>query len=475
MSRPFAGVQRIVLHGNRWEAAQHLVLCFGPGSSPQRFLQLLRQDALWPEGALQGQPFVQLSLGFSRRGLENARVPPHVLARFALKSPAFSSSASRRAAQHLGITGNDAPQRWDPVFAHTTLDAVLSLHGRHEARMQDMRRRVCERAAQAGVDVMPLPLARRLALRPDGSPAAQDEQWVHFGYRDGLTRVGIEGWPCGRAHDPCAPGHAAGEFVLGMAQDSGANPWIAGPGRTVWPAPVRAFFHEGSFGVLHQIEQNVAAFEAFVAEASALTGLQPDELKAKLCGRYPGGTPVGHPKALATDAFDYTADPQGIGCPFGSHMRRMNPRGDNLVHGLRSRALLRRGMPYTLPECRKPGLMGLFFCASIEDQYEHLLGQWADRVPMGSQDRGGARDPLIGAHASDDGPYEIPRAGQPPLRLHGLQPFTRTLGVAYLFYPSLPTLEGIADNRMWLERDAEDPPGGPLPHHAAARAAKAVR
>jgi signal transduction histidine kinase len=33
------------------------------------------------------------------------------------------------------------------------------------------------------------------------------------------------------------------------------------------------------------------------------------------------------------------------------------------------------------------GLMGQFFCASIEDQYEHLVGQWADRVPLASADR----------------------------------------------------------------------------------------
>ena len=112
------------------------------------------------------------------------------------------------------------------------------------------------------------------------------------------------------------------------------------------------------------------------------------------------------------------------------------------------------------------GLIGQFFCASIENQFEHLLGEWADRVPLGSPDEGGARDPLIGAHAPGDGPFEIPRPKHPedptkkpdPLRLTGLTPFTRTVGAAYLFYPSLATLCGIAKSRLWSQdhKDSKD-------------------
>jgi deferrochelatase/peroxidase EfeB len=276
--------------------------------------------------------------------------------------------------------------------------------------------------------------------------------------------------------------------VLGYLQDCGADPWVAGPGLQIWPDKVRAFFRNGSFGVLQQIEQDVSAFERFVEEKAKETQLSPGMIKGKLCGRYPNGRPLAAGDGVDPRMdFDYSADPKGHRCPFGSHARRMNPRlprtnavdgenpmdppdaGDRPAHFGRARPLLRRGMPYGPPwvseekEKANPqqrGLIGQFFCASIEDQYEHLLGEWAERVPLGSPDEGGARDPLFGAHEPSDGPFDIPRPpGQPVLRLKGLTAFTRTIGVAYLFYPSLTTVACIADSSMWgleNEVDGED-------------------
>ena len=43
------------------------------------------------------------------------------------------------------------------------------------------------------------------------------------------------------------------------------------------------------------------------------------------------------------DSFDFSDDPDGQGCPFGSHIRRMNPRAER-VAPFRERPLMRRGM-----------------------------------------------------------------------------------------------------------------------------------
>lgn len=478
--KPFEKVQRIVLHGTVWEGARHLVLSFPTGAKPLHFLHRLKH-AHWPTPSSARRPVVQVSLGFSRQGLERAHVPWHVLALFALKSPAFTAGAARRASMHLGATGDSAPSGWDPVFHFDRVDAVLSLHSLEAGPLDETAGAVTQLAAQCGVATKALDETHRLGPKRTGCKEAI--QNVHFGFRDGLSRIGIEGFtkPDVWAELKPVSRFPAGEFLLGHPQHSGANPWIAGPRKKVWSEELRAFFADGSFGVMQQLEQHVAQFENFVSDKARELGMTPRELKSKLCGREPEGLPLAAEKGAINPTldFDYRNDTKGVCCPFGSHIRRMNPRVDAsaeplsdeqklhflaLAHEGRVRPLLRRGMPYgpswdpDNPDAEPRGLLGQFFCASIEDQYEHLIGQWAERVPMGSADRGSARDPLIGAHEGGDGAFEIPRPGeQPSLRLKGLQAFTRTRGLAYLFYPSLSTLQGIADNSLWgLDREVDE-------------------
>lgn len=496
MSPDLGDVQRIVLHGSPWRAALHLMVSFDTGT-PCNFLQLLLGHL---SGAMDPRPTVQCSVGFTRRGLERAGVPRNVMARLALKAPAFWAGAALRAGRHAGLSGRSAPERWHAAFETEPLDLVISLHGGSDQDVQDAATAIRTSASAVRMRISALPLA--LALEPPASlkEAASKEaektglapQWVHFGYRDGLSRIGIVGWPPSMrsTHDLLPSSiHQPGEFVLGHVGDSGADLWVAGPGLRVWPATVRRFFRNASFGVLQQVVQDVDAFEAFVSGAAKRLRMAPggetahdpiDEVKGKLCGRYPDGQPLAVPPQDPKADFDYTHDPHGFGCPFGSHARRMNPRTHRprggapaappagAAHFSRARPLLRRGMPYGPPWTPPPkdceaaagperGLIGHFFCASIEDQFEHLLAEWGDRVPLGSDDGGGARDPLIGAHERGNGPFEIPLPppAEQALKLPGLKPFVHTAGAAYLFYPSLGTLRGIADTELWREVENE--------------------
>lgn len=493
VSADLGDVQRLVLHGTPWRAARHLLINFGEGAPKH----LLHSSLIQLSGACDPCPELQCSVGFTRRGLERAGVPRHVMARLALKAPAFWAGPALRASRHLGLSGTSAPERWNRAFDLTTLDLVISVHGVDEGSVGSKAQDIAASTRAHGMRIVELPAAAALdppANKSKYDPNGRPVQWVHFGYRDGLSRIGIEGWTGQEVMDQLRPSsrHQPGEFVLGHVADSGGNPWVAGPGLRAWPEIVRSFFRNGSFGVLQQIVQDVDAFEKFVAKAAKrlrtppnsddATPAEVDEIKAKLCGRHPDGWPLAVPcrnDPLAD--FDYSVDPEGIGCPFGSHVRRMNPRlhrphgaasGSTLdaqaeaggaAHFRRARPLLRRGMPYG-PAAWPPsasagapterGLIGHFFCASIEDQFEHLLGEWADRVPLGSDDSGGTRDPLIGAHEPRDGPFHIPQPAGEPLRLRDLEPFVHTAGAAYLFYPSLSTLKRIADND--LSREVED-------------------
>ena len=470
---PFQQVQRIVLHGSVWNVAHHLVLSFPPRSQPLSLLHALKAEGLAPTQACTHKPELQVSLGFSRRGLEHAHVAAQVLTSFASKSPAFTAGAALRASSQLGASGCNVPGAWDAAFNFMTLDAVLSLHADADCALTGALGKVEKMARKFGVQVTPLPVARRLPgppgpPGPPGVPAAGLQQWTHFGYRDGLSRIGIEGFnePQNAKDAKSTSTHAAGEFVLGHPQASHANPWIAGPGGRVWPEKLRPFFRDGSFGVLQQVEQDAAAFDRFITDTAKALGNEaqgPQWLKAKLCGRHPDGRPLVN-EALSPEAdFNYGLDDKGQRCPFGSHIRRMNPRDGALAQTGRKRPLLRRGLPYgpawnaNAADPTPRGLIGHFFCASIEDQYEHLIGEWAERVPLGSPDRGFARDPLFGAHEHGDGAFEIPQPdGQASLLLTGLRAFTRTRGTAYLFYPRLPALHGMAQECLWGAQREDD-------------------
>lgn len=541
MSASFDDVQRIVLHGSPWRVARHLMIRFD-GSVLNVLALLLKRH--WPTRHGEDRPTVQLSLGFTRQGLVHAGVPEQVMTRVLQKAPAFWAGAQQRASTHLALAGADAPAHWAPCFHQAGLDAVLSLHAESEEVLAPVLREVKalltevhplqeQRPRETGEGlgrphhVEELPAAAvldRPGDRPAPSKAGADvqrgsrertepseeaeppEHWVHFGFRDGLSRIGIRGvTPTHRLLELDATSiHEAGEFVLGHVANSGADRWAFGPPRpTVWPERLRDFFRNGSFGVLHQVEQHVGRFDDFInARVAELKTeapdekLDPDAVRAKLCGRTPDGTPLVKGANGPIADFNYDADDRGETCPFGSHTRRMNPRirrpddgphvpaGDAraLAHFGQARPLLRRGMPYGAAWTGRDdgvprGLIGQFFCASIEDQFEHLLAEWADRVPLGSRDGGGARDPLIGAHGLRDGPFEIPRPPRaapasapasatasgsgtassdapppsppPPLHLRGFEPFVRTVGAAYLFYPSLTTLQEIVAGDLW--------------------------
>lgn len=457
----FDDVQRVVLCGDQWLAAEHLVIEFTQHAAPLCFLNRLF-DAYPPTPALpapgaQAKPALQISLGFSRRGLARARVPSFVLARFAARAPAFDAGAARRASNHVGNHGPNGPANWDEPFNFMRLDAVLTVHARELTALDAAFKKIEEIAVSTAVCVRRLPRTQQLTktLQPAEIPAR--EQYVHFGFRDGLSRVGITGWSKEKYLQDCLADsiHAAGEFILGHPQNSQANPWLSSDGRKVWPEELRAFFHNGSFGVLHQVEQFGDKFYHYLDRAAKATNLGVDAVRAKLCGRRTDGRPVGRADSIEPTAdFEYNADTKGEQCPFGAHARRMNPRGGELAQ-TRRRPLLRRGMPYTSPlppaGDGQRGLLGLFFCASIEGQFEHLLGQWADRVPLGSPDPGGARDPLIGAHEAGDGRFVMRGADGRLTALPAMPAFTRTRGTAYLFYPSVTVLHDIARNEVFAD------------------------
>lgn len=455
------GIQRIIVSGYRAQRARHFVLTINEpkdGTDDGRHAQAA-SARLWLGNVLRdvdlyvnsdkrkngNDAAVSVNIGFTYRGLQRLKLAPKFLSVFDVKAPAFVEGAFLRAARRLGDTGESDADFWEQPFKPNAAHVLLLLHAETEQALTEKVAQLSNYPGAKALSGWNTPFdAEHITKTPD-------DRRAHFGLKDGLTRVHIEG-----IHKPGKPNlHKPGEFLLGHINDSEFNPWVLAK----QPDEVAAFFRDGSFGVLRKMEQDEAAFNAFVGVCAASLGRSRQYVIAKLVGRWPDGQVVDvksqlEPSSVLPDGtlpgddFDFSKDESGFGCPFGSHIRRMNPRNDTVVP-FRKRPLIRRGMPYGKPfakgdEFEKRGLMGLFFCASIEDQFEHLVGAWGERNPMGVNNQGDARDPIAGNHGSAPSVFDIPMSDATSLKVTGFGPFVTTKGTVYAFFPSWRALETMA-------------------------------
>jgi deferrochelatase/peroxidase EfeB len=267
----------------------------------------------------------------------------------------------------------------------------------------------------------------------------------HFGYRDRLSEVPIEGtdrepWPgSGRPLK-------AGEFFLGYVDESGAMPPLPRP---------EVVTRNGSYLAYFRLEEHVSVFRDFLRRHGR-TAEDQELLAAKLMGRWRSGAPLvlapqRDDPGLATDMrrtndFDYgKMDPHGYACPIGAHIRRVNPR--DTVDNVERRRMIRRGGTYgpPLPEGApddgvERGIAGFIGCASLVRQFEFAMNAWVNDPTF--KGLGNERDPIIG---TQDGTFGMTIPKRPiRKRLEGLPAFTTLRGGAYFFVPGLRALRFLA-------------------------------
>ena len=344
----------------------------------------------------------------------------------------------------------------------------------------------------------------------------------HFGYRDGISQPVIRGTGRGTRGVPARDMLEPGEFILGYKNgggffppspilpaeaDMGRNLPILSDGdmgrfpdfgdKSIGAAP-RDFGRNGSFIVIRELAQDVDGFEDFVdrkakelrGDASSdgqmayrdlykLIGQFPDKdwVKAKLMGRWPNGRPlVGNPVNIASPKpgdpneahcraaeveNDFTFgsdDPQGLACPFGSHIRRTNPRdskqpGDLAEQGITNRhRLLRRGRTYARPkDCGgvEKGLLFVSLCADLERQFEFVQQVWSNASSFHGLTN--EPDPIFSTDTPDiesggmcPRNFTIPTPAG-PIKLTGMQNFVTVKAGGYFFLPSRSALTWLTD------------------------------
>jgi deferrochelatase/peroxidase EfeB len=468
-------VQTLVLRNPHGPAVAHLILRVP--CNPALFdvamdrLKTLRPSFGPQDGA------ACLSIGFSFEGLVRLGMPDAYLRLVHALSPAFADGAVLRSLR-MGDSGPSAAPNWQDGFRHEQAHVLVTWHGvtgdgaARDGDVEDVYVAAKVFAEKWRRALQKAPDNSEVAVQIDGhrlgAPPQEQGEWVHYGYRDGLTEVRIQGeQPPPNAHELDLREHRAGELLLGEINDAGFNSFSLSQA----PDKVRAFFSDSTFGILRKMGQDVKGFENWIntwaEKLSYVYGrrVPPAFVKAKLCGRWPNGKqvmPGDIDKPSGELALKLDGDRLGEGCPFGSHIRRMRapPDPDGYVF---NRPLQRRSVPFGTaawngePTDGLPrGLLGHFFCASIENQFEHLLGQWAARAPVGFGADDRAADPMIGEHAEDNAAMLMPWKGQLTQRLDGFQSWTTTLGTMYAWYPAKTGLDALLASDF-----VPDDPGGP--------------
>jgi Dyp-type peroxidase family len=282
----------------------------------------------------------------------------------------------------------------------------------------------------------------------------------HFGFKDGVSQPAIRGrmaesrdfitprYLIARKDDPgdqlpviyARPGQPLvwpGQFLLGEPRQSPEIPGAVATVATDFPS----WAARGSYLVCRRLNQDVAAFWNFVAEAASRVGVPTIKLAATLVGRWPSGapmlrTPASDDAALAGDPFannhfiydddsrpaslreipgyagdhfaQAKADMLGAVCPHFAHVRKTNPRDSATDLGkfddTLMRLILRRGIPFGAPVvgvkrpstellAQERGLMFLCYGATIEDQFEFITRRW---INSSMHPNFGGHDPIIG-------------------------------------------------------------------------------
>jgi Dyp-type peroxidase family len=278
----------------------------------------------------------------------------------------------------------------------------------------------------------------------------------HFGFKDGVSQVGVRGKVSDAAGDFVTPRYLnpadprarlfakpgqvlvwPGQFLLGEPRQDPDDLFAPAPAAANFPSWAR----RGSYLVVRRLRQDVPAFWRFATESAAALGIAPERFAAMLVGRWPSGAPVmrapsGDDAVLAGDtwannhfiydddtrpselrpitgypgdsAAQATADVLGAVCPHFAHIRKANPRDSATDLGkpadTLTRSILRRGIPFGSPLAgvedpppslveEERGLMFVSYASTIEDQFEFLTRRWANS-PV--QPNFGGHDPLIG-------------------------------------------------------------------------------
>lgn len=432
----FDDIQHFLLERPRAMAARYGFVTFRDPAQGRAYLAACA-DRVGTGASVRGATELDtrwLTVALTWNGLRTLGVDEASLATFPEE---FRQGMPARAAV-LGDTGANHPDHWVGGLASPELHALVILFARDVAER--------ERTVQEHQQFLEqYPGVQALSYLDLEALPPYEYHHDHFGYRDRLSRVVIEG--SGEVPNPGSdPPLKPGEFFLGYPDEENPAPPLPQP---------EILSRNGSYVAYRQLQEHVGAFRDFLREhGETLEG--QELLAAKLMGRWRSGAPLvlapehDDPELGAdlhrTNDFNYKEmDPHGYAVPLGAHIRRMNPR-DTAVN-LNRRRIIRRGGTYgpALPEDApddgvERGVAAFAGCASLVRQFEFFQNVWINDPNF--HELGNEHDPIIGAQ---DGTFDFTMPKRPIKKtIKGLPAFTTVRGGAYFFLPGVRALRWLA-------------------------------
>lgn len=353
------------------------------------------------------------------------------------------------------VKPNTSDPDWDAEWLSNSLDGVLSVAGSDFQTVQDKINRITNLFGSS----------IKLAFKIDGNTRpGQFRGKEHFGYQDGISQPVVKDLPDLTKEEAFVPPGQdiidQGTILCGRPGDSKAQ------SRPAWML-------DGSFLVFRKLKQNVQDWDKFLVDSSNTLGTWPDQLGARLIGRWKSGCPVNlqaewddtniGKDPMRNNLFEY--DPPGLNnqfvdvnkagsriiCPIGAHIRKTNPRGDQPSRGrvdVNPHRILRRGIPYGPEKDVSPnaerGLLFACYQSSIEQGFHFIQTAWANSPFF--RFSGAGVDAVMG---QQNNPGTIGMKGLFPqdasreLQLPAVNRFVVPRGGEYFFTPSISALTGV--------------------------------
>ena len=368
-------------------------------------------------------------------------------------------------AQSLGDEGPSAPDQWEEIYRTDKIHAVVSVSAWRP-----------EGILRATEELETLLSQYASGVENVGSETGNllEGGKEHFGYVDGIGQPfvkgsGLEPHPGEGIRTPNGwKPVPSGEFVIGYDNVADGEPHLQANGQRTPSEPPSALLVDGSFLVLRKLSEDVVAFREWTREQArqAYPNVDAEDFfKAKLVGRWPSGAPLALAPAkddprLIEDLdkrnnFGFADDAEGFTTPFGSHIRRSNPRDDPTgptADQIAQRRIIRRALPYgpPLPEGAPDdgidrGVLFGVINANIQEQFEFVQANWINSTLSSNRlafDED--KDPIIGSNELGRGKFTIPDPER-PVFVWDLPRFVTVRGSAYFFLPSLSSLLQLAE------------------------------